>query len=151
MTSSFKDVLRDLMKEDNLCSAPHTEDPEQNLVFVPLLNFSRLDVPRAKSMYKAYPKAPKVQLSPTIAVEPPAPSLTFSQLSLIDQQYLLKLCSLDGRKTPDKITEKLLKKIFRSLAKKYHPDTSGGQAQTFILVRQHYHQLLKRITESVGT
>lgn len=85
--------------------------------------------------------------------EPTQPSVDIELLNQSERAAWKQIQTMGGLMDLETITEMQLKKAYRTLAKKYHPDTETGFPEAFLKLQEAYSILLKgfyRITATCG-
>ena len=98
---------------------------------------------------KAKPAEPVKE--PQTPEPPPAPSVGIDQLNESEKKAWKRIQDMGGLPKQDSLTEMGLKRAYRKLAKKYHPDTETGSPEAFLKLQEAYSTLLKGFYRAIAT
>ncbi len=97
-----------------------------------------IQTPRDYILKRAYPSSHHAFQKAHV---PPTPSRKPHQLTEQQKQSMVYFWSWQVRLRED-FTQGELKKAFRALAQRLHPDRNNGQVQAFLDLKNHYQRLL---------
>ena len=100
---------------------------------------------------KARPQPKPLKEEPQAPVAPPEPSISIHLLNGTERASLAQIQSMGGLTQQESLTEMQLKKAYRTLVKKYHPDKQTGSPEAFLKLQEAYNTLLKGFLRAIAT
>lgn len=147
--ASFRQILADFLREDlPQRQATPDERPSPLESIYPFISLN-IEIKRRPKVQVAFPaqKRHTPQTPPKVAFRPQTITsiqIALARLSAGAQNAIHEILSLNGQSCPQTISRKELKRIYRRLAKNFHPDTCAQEhlkkngSVAFIRLRENF-------------
>lgn len=147
MNKNFQDILNEKIGKQErrvkpLSGAPIQEESiSYNLLFH-LNNSLNIKLYKTNPSYSFNEAKPVTKAEPITPIKPVEKVETYGYFVSFDGKAEAKLFFASHNESiSENLSIESLKKSFRKLALKLHPDTTGGDAEAFISLRLHYKAL----------
>lgn len=152
---TFAEILQEKL------GRPHYKEAQKSKIPPPTTAFFGMETPLfgpvfswkpAGKQYVVRKKTPTPQAIVEEQAPPPeAPSISIELLNKSEISAWNQIQSMGALKGLEDITEMQLKRAYRTLAKKYHPDKESGSPEAFLALQEAYSILLKGFYRVIAT